>query len=476
MPSNIQATRAKKGSIMKLFSFREISILIASFIALIGLKFGCQNYPSKALNNQRGAIVENQTSPETEDNESGNPASDKTDKETGNGSSAGNGSKSESDNNDIDEDLDKEIEKIGVISPKQLTGIWLTNVDSKVLYSKETIERAVARSKEFGVNAVYPVIWNKEEIFLKSKVVEKEFGSEFIASPDDMDVLKQVTLAAARQGLATAAWYENGLKVPIKFENGEYFKLGKLFEEKNWLMKDKNGRNHTDCEFSVCKGFLSPFHPEVQKFFIDFFTEVASYPGLYGVMIDDHFSINPDFGYDKETQDRYKAYRTQKNLSDTTSNFNRFRTEAVVDLIAKLKAAVNAKGKKFILSPGGTPSWSRVRWLLDWRAVIDQNAADEIIMQSYRYNLPAFKNLLAESQVRNAALKIKFSVAVLMGLLNNRQSSGKLIHDQTSHALSLGYGVSYFYYDTIDIHAKDVESPEARKTWHEKTTKLLKGI
>ncbi|NES74064.1 MAG: tetratricopeptide repeat protein [Okeania sp. SIO2D1] len=42
-----------------------------------------------------------------------------------------------------------------------LRGIWLTNVDSKVLHSRDNIAEAMDFLAETGFNVVFPVVWNK---------------------------------------------------------------------------------------------------------------------------------------------------------------------------------------------------------------------------------------------------------------------------------------------------------------------------
>lgn len=356
-----------------------------------------------------------------------------------------------------------------------LSGIWLTNVDSDVLYTKASIENAVQKSKDFGLNSVYPVVWNKEEIFLKSKVVEKYLGKQFISAPQNMDVLGEVTRSAKNKGMTVYAWYENGLKVPIKHDGGDFFKLGQVFANKGWLTKNKAGEIHTTCKFKVCKGFLNPANKEVRTFLVDFFEEIASYDGVEGVMIDDHFSMAPEFGHDELLQKGYTEFIAATGQQNIDSTFRDYRANLILELMGELKQALNNKGKRLILSPGGDPNWSKKQWLLDWGTAVDTKKVDEIIMQAYRYDHPGFVALLKRPDVVEYSKKVPFSVAVLMGLRVNTKSSGELIYQQTKTALEQNFGVSYFYYDTIDTFASERETAAERLKWHKKTTDLLRN-
>lgn len=354
-------------------------------------------------------------------------------------------------------------------------GVWMTNVGSDVMYSKSKIERSLDRVAQFGVNSVYPVVWNKAEVFFKSETVKEELGSEFIAAPDNMDVLLEVIKSAANRGMSTYAWYENGLKVPIRKEGGDFYKLGQKFIDKGWLTKNNQGEYYGKCEFGVCKGFLNPVNPEVRAFLVKFFGEIAKYYGVKGVMIDDHFSLDPTFGYDSYTRSQYRNYISENGLKDNYEQFNKFRSDAIVTLVNELKREVHKYGKKLILSPGGEPDWAKKTWLQDWEKMVWTKAVDEIIMQSYRYNMSSFMMMLYNRKVQNLAKHVDFGVAILFGLKTNKSMNGQLIHDQTKFAKQQGYQVSYFYLDTIDTRATEKETAADRKLWLDKTSKLIRN-
>ena len=320
------------------------------------------------------------------------------------------------------------------------------------------------------------MIWNKEEVFFQSKTVEKYLGDQFIASPEGMDVLLEVIKSAANYGISTYAWHENGLKVPIKSENGDYYKLGKLLEDKGWLTTNAQGELHGKCEFGVCKGYLNPLHPEVRAFFVEYVAEIVKYYGVKGFMVDDHFSMHPDFGYDPMTLKTYKRYLADKKLDDTPKNFRDFRSNSIITLIRDMKRVANARGKTFILSPGGDPKWSKDNWLQDWEQLVWTMSVDEIIMQAYRYNLMSYLNLVNDPKIDQLSSIVPFGMAILLGLKDNKRSSGRLIFDQTRATLKKGYEVSFFYYDTIDTPAKELENDMQRSIWIRKTSQLLQKV
>ena len=62
------------------------------------------------------------------------------------------------------------------ISPKiPVRGVWITNVDSQVIYSKEGIKEAVNVCHESGINHIFVVMWNKGRTLYPSKIMQETF-------------------------------------------------------------------------------------------------------------------------------------------------------------------------------------------------------------------------------------------------------------------------------------------------------------
>lgn len=351
-------------------------------------------------------------------------------------------------------------------------GVWITNVGSHTLFSKKAIQWSIENLSHLGINSTYPVIWNKEDVFFESKVVSREFGSEFLKSPNKIDILTEVTIASRAKGMSTLAWYENGLKFPIRNEDGGIYKLGKILHQKGWLTKNKKGQVAAICEFNVCKGFLNISVPEVRNFVKQFITELVSDYDIEGIMIDDHFSWHPSVGYDSQTIKNYKSYLKKRKIRDQSRHWDKFRQVQITELVAEIRSIVKKHGKKLVIAPGGSPQWSKNTWLQDWQQMVRTNAVDEVIMQSYRYDLATFMKLIENRSIRKLSNKIPFGVAILAGLKGNDSITGKLIYEQTKAAVKLNYEVSYFHLDTLYQPATRLENANQRQQWLERTIKI----
>ncbi len=55
-------------------------------------------------------------------------------------------------------------------------GVWLTNVDSDALTSRDKIQAAVDLCYKYKINTIFMVVWNKGFTLFPSAVMEQTFG------------------------------------------------------------------------------------------------------------------------------------------------------------------------------------------------------------------------------------------------------------------------------------------------------------
>ncbi len=382
-------------------------------------------------------------------------------------------------------------------------GVWICNVDSTVMDSKENIENAMIRIKELGFDSVYPVVWNKEYAFYRSETVRNLFGEKYLNAYGERDVLAEFVELGKKYNLQIFPWFEYGLKVIVAKGTDEGYELsetGKILQEKGWLTVDQNGKIMEKCEWGYCKGYLNPRHPEVIDFLSTMFTEISSYE-VDGIMIDDHFSLRSTLGFDEMSRNmflqKYQLKEPQKsgrenndfwhglNLQETENKnqispaqmrqmFTVFRKDGVTELIALLAEKTRAAGKKFILAPGGLINFSRDKWLQDWLWLAKNRQVDEIIVQAYRYDVTAFTNMINSDCITEARSYLPVGLGLLSGLKNNNRVDGDLMLKQAKIARQKGYGISYFFFDTIDSPAIGKETKDQRKQKIQELTELWK--
>ncbi len=62
-------------------------------------------------------------------------------------------------------------------------GVWLTNVDSDVLYNPHSLKMAIADLSQTGFNTIYPTVWNDGHTLYPSTVAAELLGTEHHPHP-----------------------------------------------------------------------------------------------------------------------------------------------------------------------------------------------------------------------------------------------------------------------------------------------------
>ena len=65
---------------------------------------------------------------------------------------------------------------IAADSPSQIRGIWLTNVDSEILFKADELQRDIDQLAQFNFNTLYPTVWNWGYTLYPSAVAQKATG------------------------------------------------------------------------------------------------------------------------------------------------------------------------------------------------------------------------------------------------------------------------------------------------------------
>lgn len=273
-------------------------------------------------------------------------------------------------------------------------GVWLTNVDSNVLNSKQKIEEAVALCDELNINTIFVVTWNKALTTYPSDVAAAITGKKIDPLYEGRDPLRELIDAAHTRDIKVMAWFEygfaayNGSPGPILDNTPDY-----------WKARDVNGN------VVVKNGFywMNAFHPEVQQFMIDLFTEVVqNYPDIDGVQGDDRLPATPsEAGYDDYTVSLYKADHDGQEPPATAKNtaWLRWRADILNDFGKALYDSVKAIDPNMIVAHSPSPmSFGYDEYLQDYTTWVKEGYSDIVSPQLYRrenQGLNIYKGLLA---------------------------------------------------------------------------------
>lgn len=339
----------------------------------------------------------------------------------------------------------------------ELRGVWLTNVDSEVLFSTSNLEKAIARLKRLKFNTLYPTVWNGGYTLYPSKVADKYYGVKVDPIPEfqNRDMLAEAIQIGHAQNLAVIPWFEYGLMT----EDGSPL----MRKHPDWITKRSDGsqvflHGEKDQHRLV---WLNPAKPEVQKFLIDLIVEVVKKYDVDGIQLDDHFGMPTELGYDDYTIKLYqRQHGGQKPPIDINDpDWMRWRARNVTNLMVKINRAVKAVKPDCLVSLSPNPKeFSYNKFLQDWYTWVYLGFVDELIIQVYRDDIDNFRKELARPELQEMRQKISVAVGILTGLriqnVDMRQIQGQV---KTSRELSMD-GFSFFFYETLGNRDSSFES------------------
>ncbi|MCY7366804.1 MAG: family 10 glycosylhydrolase, partial [Chamaesiphon sp.] len=137
---------------------------------------------------------------------------------------------------------------------REIRGVWITNVDSDVLFTRDRLATAIKDLRALNFNTIYPVVWNWGYTTYPSKVAKRIVGSSFMPKKsagilinrklnsseglEGRDVLQEMVVQGHKQGLAVIPWFEFGFMLPATIDpaGSDFAKL-----HPDWLTQKQDG-------------------------------------------------------------------------------------------------------------------------------------------------------------------------------------------------------------------------------------------
>jgi uncharacterized lipoprotein YddW (UPF0748 family) len=343
-------------------------------------------------------------------------------------------------------------------APVAVQGVWVSNVGSNALSSADNIQQTVNTIDELGFNSAFVVVYNKTKTLHKSTVLKQVLGA---ATEDEnmiypgFDGLKVFIEKAKAKGIKVIAWFEYGFA-------SHYAGMPNplLVAKPQWASLDLSGNNSMKNNFY----WLNGFHPDVQKYMIDFITEVVTKYDIDGVQGDDRLPAMPvNSGYDTYTKQLY-TQETGKIApgSDNDADWMTWRAGKLNDFGKKLYDAVKAIKPKCVVSwSPSTSGWSYTNYLQQWDKWLERGFVDIISPQLYRnesQGLSAYTGLIDKelNEVINKGTnyKSKYFPAILIKS-GTYQAGDNYLANCILYNRSKGIsGEVMFYFDGIEANRK----------------------
>ncbi|ERT09908.1 melibiase family protein [Lyngbya aestuarii BL J] len=339
----------------------------------------------------------------------------------------------------------------------EIRGVWITNIDSEVLFSQRGVTDAINRLKNLNFNTIYPTVWQGGYTLYPSAVAQQYFGHSIDPTPGlkGRDVLQELVKQGHQKGLTVIPWFEFGFMAPASSN------LAK--QHPDWLTRRLDG-TLIKKEGNDERVWLNPFHPEVQQFILDLIVEIVTNYNIDGIQFDDHFGLPSEFGYDQYTVSLYQAEHQGKLPSEDfyETYWVRWRADKINQFVKRVFETVKAIDQECIISLSPNPlHFALPAYLQDWFTWERKGWIEEIVLQVYRPDLERFTTELERTEVELAKDHIPFAIGILSGL-KNRSTPMNMIEKQVKETRNNELaGVSFFFYESLWNWAE--ESPRERQ-------------
>ncbi|MEM9486940.1 MAG: glycoside hydrolase family 10 protein, partial [Cyanobacteria bacterium P01_F01_bin.116] len=345
------------------------------------------------------------------------------------------------------------------VPDQEIRGAWLTNIDSQVLFSRDSLESGLQRLASLNFNTVYPTVWNWGYTLYPSAVAERTFGYKQGLYPDldnagernealeaaqgDRDMLLELIKLAHPLGLRVIPWFEFGFMAPADSA------LARAHPD--WLTQKADG-SQIKAEGTHNRVWLNPFHSEVQQFMLDLVSELVSNYAIDGFQVDDHFGLPAAYGYDPYTVNLYRQEHgdTAPPADIYDPEWTRWRADKITDVMHRTFEVVKARQPNAIVSVSPNPHEFAYKYFLqDWDTWVNQGYVEELIVQLYRSDLGRFVWEMNQGPAQAARRHIPTAVGILSGL-RGRPVPMERIQEQVRAVRDRSYaGVSFFFYESL---------------------------
>jgi uncharacterized lipoprotein YddW (UPF0748 family) len=329
---------------------------------------------------------------------------------------------------------------------QEIRGVWLTNVDSEVMFSRSGIRKAFRELQQLKFNTVYPAVWNWGYTQYPSAIARQTFGQTVDPRPvglQNRNSLAEMVEIGHRRGLAIVPWFEFGFMTTAESEI--------VGQHPDWITERRDGTEIWQ-EGIYQRRWLNPFRPEVQKFIQDLVLEIVTQYDIDGIQFDDHFGLPNEFGYDAYTVNLYRQEHQGKNPPPNVDDpeWVQWRADKITAFMRVLFRSI--KDHKEDITVSVSPNrydFAYGKHLQDWRTWEREGLIEELIVQVYTTSVEGLLSELERPEIKEAQQHIPTAVGILTGL-RTRSVPIKLVQEQAQAVRRQGFsGMSFFFYETL---------------------------
>ena len=335
-------------------------------------------------------------------------------------------------------------------------GVWITNVASDVLSTREKIAQGMQLLSDLNFNTVFLVTWNKTQTphpsqVLKDAVAPLNDPSIQTQFDPNRDILQEVIEEAHSRNLKVIAWFEYGFA--SQYGNANNGMNNVLLAHPDWASRDASGAVASKNGFY----WMNAFHPEVQDFMTNLIMEVVENYEIDGVQGDDRLpAITSTAGYDDYTTQRYREEHNGSSppLSTSNNEWIDWRANILTDYAESLYKRVKSLKPNCLVTFSPSPfSFSLYNYLQDWPKWINRNSVQILSPQLYRYETAGIEQYkyLFNVNLNYAGNRLDIFYPGVLLQSGNYIPSDQYLVDLIRYNRSKGvFGEVFFFFEGVD--------------------------
>ncbi len=353
----------------------------------------------------------------------------------------------------------------------QFSWSQLSNLEQRCLWvvresmvTSQDIDSLMIHAYESGYDIIFAQVRGRGDAYYESELVNKQKNIDEYFDPLDYAIKVGHSL-----GLEVHAWVNTYILWSSKWK--PYDKDHLYHTKQEWTEADINGKMDWRINLSVPQSpqwegiYLSPLHPEVNSYLSSIFDEIITRYDIDGLHLDYIRFQDEFYGYNPYGREKFKEqynidprdiargiistrFGWEQSFVDSMQySWNKFRQDAVTELVESLRININAKDKKIKLSAAVKPNLleAKSRWYQDWSVWLKQDLLDFAVPMNYFKDIRDFNNSIL---IMKDNLGEKDLDKIIMGIATYNQDAQSSADKILLTRLNGFKGVSVFSYDS----------------------------
>ena len=327
-------------------------------------------------------------------------------------------------------------------------GLWLTTVDSAVMYDSAESQRAIGFLRTHGFSRAAIPLQTGGQVLWPVRSENNRLGLPLdpnLPHPISTDVLVR---SLNRSGLETIGWFEFGLMAPA---DAPWLK-----GREHLLLRDRNGQTIWLEGGNLKRVWLNPALAEVRDGLTALVVDACRHLHLSAIQFDDHLGYPSTFGYDPTTLALWRATdagaRQPWPAADDPA-WIAWRSGWITSLLVQIRTAMAESCPNTRLSVAPNPQeFSYSNYLANWGDWVQRGLVDEVVVQIYRTDPAALRAELADPTLRRSAARLPVRIGLLAGLKGQPKSLERLLLERQIVREQGLAGTDLFFYESARPH------------------------